>query len=794
MTALGTVVRAGVGRRRVQTAVLVLTTLVAVAASVLGAGLLVASSAPFDTGFAAQQGAHLTALFDTSRATAAQLEQTAGSTGVTAAAGPFPTLSIRPTVKDAPAMPAGYQLPPITVVGRTDPAGPVDRVTLASGRWPTKAGEIVRAQSADLPPDVQHLTFAESPGAPTLTVVGTAVSVSQTADAWVTPDQLRAMTPTGSTPGYQMLYRFEHAATDAEMAANRAAIAASLPAGSLTGTRSWLSIKQLEAANTAAFVPFVIAFGILALVLSVLIIAIVVGGAVGAATRRIGILKSLGFTPAQVVRAYVAQALVPATVGVVLGVVLGNLVAIPVLAGAERSFSTAGLSIPVWVDVVVALVALASVAVAAIVPALRAGRLRAADAIAVGRTPSPGRGRWAQRLAGRLRIARPISLGLANPFARPARSTLTGATIAFGVATVTLAVGLGLSLTAVQQHRELDTAGSVIVSTDAPPVLGGKGVHVPAPGNAPAQTADPGAVAAGIAAQPGTVAFYGLTEANAAVSGIAGSSTVRGYSGDSSWGKPQLVAGHWLDGPDEAVVTGRFLTAAGIHIGDTVTLTDSGRSIAVRVVGEAFSLSGDGMQLLTTASTLAALGLPADPTEFRVQLASGTDLDAYLDALNKTLQPMGAGAEPMRQDNSDVIAAMSALIAVLAVLLVVVAALGVLNTVVLETRDRVHDLGVAKALGMTPRQTITMVLTSVGGIGLVAGVIGVPIGIALHRLVVPKMVASTGEHLPTSDIAVFTLGALCVLVLGGVVIAVLGAFLPAGWAARVRPATALRTE
>ena len=313
MTALGTVVRAGVGRRRVQTAVLVLTTLVAVAASVLGVGLLVASNAPFDTGFAAQQGAQLSALFDGIKVTAAQLEQTAHAAGVTAAAGPFPTVSVSPTVKGDPAMPASYQLPPITVVGRADPNGSIDRVTLTSGHWPTKAGEIVLAQSADLPPDVGELTFAESPGGPTLTVVGTAVSVSQTADAWVTPEQLQSLAPAGSTPGYQMLYRFEHAATDAEMAADRTAIAASLPAGSLTGTRSWLSIKQVESANTAAFVPFVIAFGILALVLSVLIIAIVVGGAVGAATRRIGILKSLGFTPAQVVRAYVAQALVPAS-------------------------------------------------------------------------------------------------------------------------------------------------------------------------------------------------------------------------------------------------------------------------------------------------------------------------------------------------------------------------------------------------------------------------------------------------------------------------------------------------
>ena len=66
--------------------------------------------------------------------------------------------------------------------------------------------------------------------------------------------------------------------------------------------------------------PFLVAFGVLGLVMSVLIIGIVVSGAVGAGTRRIGILKALGFTPAQVVRAYVAQALIPAAVGTVLGV------------------------------------------------------------------------------------------------------------------------------------------------------------------------------------------------------------------------------------------------------------------------------------------------------------------------------------------------------------------------------------------------------------------------------------------------------------------------------------------
>ena len=64
MTALGRVVRGGVGRRRVQTVVIGLSAAMAVTSAVLGGSLLVASAAPFDTAFAAQHGAHLTARFD----------------------------------------------------------------------------------------------------------------------------------------------------------------------------------------------------------------------------------------------------------------------------------------------------------------------------------------------------------------------------------------------------------------------------------------------------------------------------------------------------------------------------------------------------------------------------------------------------------------------------------------------------------------------------------------------------------------------------------------------------------
>jgi putative ABC transport system permease protein len=51
-----------------------------------------------------------------------------------------------------------------------------------------------------------------------------------------------------------------------------------------------------------------------------------------------------------------------------------------------------------------------------------------------------------------------------------------------------------------------------------------------------------------------------------------------------------------------------------------------------------------------------------------------------------------------------------------------------------------------------------------------------------------------GLRLPEAVISVYRTPELILLALGGLLIAVLGALAPAGWAARVRTATALRTE
>ncbi|WP_405888277.1 ABC transporter permease [Streptomyces sp. NBC_01136] len=789
MSALGKVVRAGVGRRRMQTLVMVLTTTMAVAAAVLATGLLVASRAPFEHAFAKQRGAQLTAWFDPAEATAAQVAATAHVSGVTATAGPYPVLSLSPRFgANKSRLPVGGVMTEMSVVGRADTGGAVDDLVLTTGHWATGSGQIVLSDQ-NTPLGVgDQLSLPDLPGKPVLTVVGLARSVTATADAWVSPTQIAALTARGSRPGQQMLYRFRNAATDAEVTADRKAVETAVPRGSLTGASSYLQTERSADRTEATFVPFVIAFGVLGLVMSVLVIGTVVSGAVGSATRRIGILKSLGFTPAQVVRAYVAQALIPATVGTALGVVLGNLMAIPALHEAQRAYSTGSLAVAPWIDLAVPAAALAAVAATALAPALRAGRLRTVEALTVGRTPRAGRGRTVQRLLAGLPLPRALSLGLATPFARPARSATVAAAVVFGTLGVTFGTGLAISVNGVQNGLDRRDAGAVTVQDIAPLA-----------GNGSKDTVDPALIAARIAAQPGTRRYFSTEQTQVRVAGLAGSVNVtayRGYGGGYSWGAYQLVSGTWFHGPGQAVVPYGFLRATGTHVGDTVTLTANGRRAVVRIVGEDLDVREGGMVMLTDSSSLAGLRLriPSELVQFDIDLKPGTDATAYAASLGKALQPPGILVLPSGNRVSPTIIAMDALVAMFTLMLVAVAGLGVLNTVVLDTRERVHDLGVFKALGMSPRQTVAMVLSSVAGIGLVAGAVGVPIGVALHKRVLPVMGSAAGTAIPKADMAVYSLTVLVALVLGGLVIATAGALLPAGWAAKARTAVALRSE
>ena len=316
----------GLTGRRVQAIVIGLVVLVPAAASTLALGLLVDSNAPFDHAFAAQRGAHITAAVDVTRASAARLAATTRLPGVTAASGPFPQTTVSADISftappGGPGGPGGQGVwsTQLNLVGRTSPGGPVDDLTLTAGRWARQAGEVVWSDSGNGPPVSvgSHITVHGVPGSPRLTVVGLATSATGTAQASATPAEITALRAPGAPDMAQMLYRFARAGSDTAVRADVAAVRAALPPGSLLGAQSYLTAKLRATRSIAPWVPFIVAFGLIGLVMAVLIVTNVVSGAVVAGTRRIGVLKSVGFSPAQVVAAYVLQVAIPAAAGAV---------------------------------------------------------------------------------------------------------------------------------------------------------------------------------------------------------------------------------------------------------------------------------------------------------------------------------------------------------------------------------------------------------------------------------------------------------------------------------------------
>ncbi len=220
-------------------------------------------------------------------------------------------------------------------------------------------------------------------------------------------------------------------------------------------------------------------------------------------------------------------------------------------------------------------------------------------------------------------------------------------------------------------------------------------------------------------------------------------------------------------------------------------MISDGQKVTAKIVGEVFA-AGNDVNMFMSPATLAAIDPAVSGTgSYRVSLKPGVSADSYASSLGAAL---GDGYNVGTHGGDRALIAITTLITMLTLLIIAVAGLGVLNTVALQIRERAHDIGVFKALGMTPRQALTMVVCSVAVTGLVAGIVAVPAGILLHHNVLPAMAHAANSDLPGSVISVFSLPEMIGLALAGLVIAVAGALAPASWAARSRTAAALRTE
>jgi putative ABC transport system permease protein len=770
-------------RHKVQAFVLCMVLLVSTASATLGLALLAASSGPFNRAFAAQHGAEVALSANPARVTAAELAATSHVAGVTAAAGPFAEATVQTQF-------GGQPFGQLTLAGRAAPGGPVDDLVLTSGHWPDGPGQVVLDDNISGPgPGIGSLNLGSStltvtgvPGKPSLTVVGFANSITSSADGWVTPGEMTALRAPGTAPALQMLYRFTAAGSDAQIRADVAAVARTLPAGSVAGASSWLAAQAQAEGNGAIMEPFVVAFALIGLAMAVLIVGNVVSGAVIAGYQRIGVLKSIGLTPAQVVVVYLSRVGWPALAGCLLGAVAGNVLAAPVLHQSAGAYGVGSQQVPLWASVAAPLGMLALTVLAALGPAIRAGRLSAVEAIAAGRAPRAGRGYAAHRLAAALRLPRPAGLGLAAPFARPARTLVTLAAVAFGATAVIFAVGL---------HSSLSRAEAAQNQSATVPVQ----IQQGGPGGGPNQSPTPAQFAtmtAALRAQPGTARDVSMYAAGVKVAGVTENVTAFAFGGDSSWTGYSLITGRWYRAPGEVAVNTAFLNASGLTVGDTATVNTGTAQVTVRITGEVFEPSREP-RLYGSAQTLPGVATAQNFYQTDVGLRPGTSPAAYMSSVNNALgsQSPFTATGP---DGGKFYSIASELIGLLSLMVAIAAGLGVLNTVLMTTRDRIHDLGVFKSLGMRPGQVLTMVVCWIIVPAVLAGAIAAPVAVALNTATLHAMAGTAHTGVPASFTQVFGPLRLAVLALAALVIAVLGALLPASWAARARPATALRAE
>jgi putative ABC transport system permease protein len=366
---------------------------------------------------------------------------------------------------------------------------------------------------------------------------------------------------------------------------------------------------------------------------------------------------------------------------------------------------------------------------------------------------------------------------------------------------VTFGVGLSTTLNRVYVDLRLaNTAPLRISPAPSGPVNVQPGQLSKMAGGSPnAAPAEQRAIAAALTANPDVAHWVPETDALVGVPGLSQQAQVTAFDGDASWTGYPVIKGSWYSGSGSVDVNTAFLTDTGTSVGSAVTLSSGRRAQTVRIAGEVFANDTSDPDVFMSGSGLARIDPGQAPTQYYAGVKPGTDPQAVANALDAKLDPSGpaqgaiGGIQVTPNDNSELIAVV-ALITLLTILLIVVAGLGVLNTVVLQLRERVHDLGVFKSVGMTPRQAIAMVVCSVTLIGLLAGIVAVPIGVLVHNGVVPVMGHAASTDLPASVISVYSWWQYVLLALAGLIIAVAAALGPASWAARTRTAFALRAE
>jgi len=443
-------------------------------------------------------------------------------------------------------------------------------------------------------------------------------------------------------------------------------------------------------------------FGVIALVAAPCAIANVTSGRVLMQRRDLALLKALGFTPGQVVRMLLAEQTALGVAGTALGLAAAQVATSSAFVHPAAGVGVTLAPLPGAWTLLVAAGTLLTVLIATAIPAWRAGRVSPVAAV----QPSPPGGHLSPiaRLSLLVRLPAPLVLGVRDALTRrlPAALTVAGVAIPMAMITIALAVWSTIGAFTADPGR-IGLAGALTVSVYSGGLSDAR-------------------AAALIAADRQVSASYPGAEFDTLLPGDNGTFVARAMGTSQTPYPFQAVQGRMFNAADEAVAGQGFLDLIHVRVGSWIDPTIDGVPVILHIVGRTIEPddSGDvvdfGLDALPPASAAAPMfyslvlkpGVSAAAARASLLRASDNQLDIQV------------AANPAAR-----LGVMRVVIVVAVVILILIAMANLLTATDVGLRDHVHEAGILKAMGLTPRQvmaTLVVSTTIVTAIGIIAGI------------------------------------------------------------------------
>ena len=248
-----------------------------------------------------------------------------------------------------------------------------------------------------------------------------------------------------------------------------------------------------------------------------------------------------------------------------------------------------------------------------------------------------------------------------------------------------------------------------------------------------------------------------------------------------------------LDAGGATIVPAALAERLGLVVGQVISVpAGDGQTLDLRVVGiverSIPGRTGEAM-LVGWSDATTHLGV-AGADVFAVRFAPGAPASAH-DALTAKADELALQVVPLDRIEgaiSDALGRIFGLFDALAAVAVVIAALGIVNTLTMNVIERVREIGILRAAGMTRRQVWRSVVVEAGVLGLAGALLGVVLGLVVGAL----MVVLAGGRVDVGGGIPWSIIGLTMTL--GIAVAMLAAAYPARIASRLSIIRAVQYE